>query len=500
MKNYLLFDLDGTLTDPKEGICTCVQYALASFGIEEPDLDKLEPFIGPPLKDSFMNFYHMSEEQAEAAIEKYRERFRDTGIFENKLYEGIPEMLRVLNSKGMFLAVASSKPTVFVRRILEHFQIGKYFKVVVGSELDGTRTGKDEVVAEALRQLFGDKPVDKSKIYMIGDRRFDVEGAHTLGLEAVGVTYGYGSMEELKEAKADYIVRSVEELKRFLLRGTQEEVKLSGSQRIWQLALPFLLFIMVKSMAVNIAVTVLGTLSETMPHKEFWYVWDAEGNLQSLTGNASAIVNVLGCIAAALSIWKIAKKTLARAAEDRKLSHLRREPVKNYLLLGAATVGFALGLNVVLQLAGIVESSAAYQATAQAQYSVWFPLGLFFYGIITPISEELLFRGILYNCQRRYMKLSGAMVITSALFAMYHGNSVQGIYAFLMGCLMVYAYEYFGDFKMPVAVHILANLLVYSVSNVSVLMPVIMNWPAGLVCLLCGGGSLWLLNKEKKIF
>ncbi len=151
MKNYLLFDLDGTLTDPKEGICTCVQYALSAMGIEEPDLDKLEPFIGPPLKDSFQEFYHMSEEQAQAAVEKYRERFQDKGIFENKLYPGIPEMLRALNSKGMFLGVASSKPTVFVKKILEHFEIARYFKVIVGSELDGTRTNKDEVVAEALQ-------------------------------------------------------------------------------------------------------------------------------------------------------------------------------------------------------------------------------------------------------------------------------------------------------------------------------------------------------------
>ena len=193
MKNYLLFDLDGTLTDPKVGICTCVQYALASFGIEEPDLDRLEPFIGPPLKDSFMKFCQMDETQAEAAIVKYRERFSDKGILENRLYAGIPEMLRDLNSRGMFMAVASSKPTVYVKRILEHFQIAKYFKVVVGSELDGTRTGKDEVVAEALRQLFGDQSVEKDKVYMIGDRCFDVEGAHALGIEAVGGTGAWRS-------------------------------------------------------------------------------------------------------------------------------------------------------------------------------------------------------------------------------------------------------------------------------------------------------------------
>ena len=111
MKEYLLFDLDGTLTDPKVGITTCVQYALKEFGIEEPDLDKLEPFIGPPLKDSFIKYYNFSDEDAEKAIAKYRERFSEIGLFENEVYAGIPQMLRQLQSKGMFLAVASSKPT-----------------------------------------------------------------------------------------------------------------------------------------------------------------------------------------------------------------------------------------------------------------------------------------------------------------------------------------------------------------------------------------------------
>ena len=212
MKKYLLFDLDGTLTDPKVGICTCVQYALSSFGIEEPDIDKLEPFIGPPLKDSFMQFYRMEEAQAEAAVAKYRERFQDVGLFENEIYDGVPQMLKDLSEKGLHLAVASSKPTVFVERILEHFGIRQYFQVVVGSELDGRRVNKDEVVDEALHQLFGSHPVQKDKVYMIGDRKFDVEGARALGVESVGVTYGYGGMEELKEAKADYIVQSVEEL------------------------------------------------------------------------------------------------------------------------------------------------------------------------------------------------------------------------------------------------------------------------------------------------
>ena len=128
---YLLFDLDGTLTDPKIGITTCVQYALHSFGIEEPDLDKLEPFIGPPLRDSFMEFYGFTAEQAEEAVAKYRERFQNTGIFENEVYAGIPEMLKNLQSKGYFLALASSKPQIYVERILEHFDLKKFHQKIL---------------------------------------------------------------------------------------------------------------------------------------------------------------------------------------------------------------------------------------------------------------------------------------------------------------------------------------------------------------------------------
>ena len=499
MKNYLLFDLDGTLTDSKEGICTCVQYALASFGIQEPDLDKLEPFIGPPLKESFMKYYQMDETQAQEAVEKYRERFRDIGIFENRLYEGIVEMLGALNSKGMFMAVASSKPTEYVRRILEHFKIAKYFKVVVGSEMDGTRTRKAEVIQEALRQLFGNWPIEKSKVYMIGDRSHDVEGARAVGVESVGVTYGYGSIEELKEARADYIVRSVEELRRFLLRGTEETQKLTTSQRIWQLLLPFLMFFMVRNIVTYLFAVVFATLGNSISGGDFLFVRNAQGEPEALTGNASVLISALGYAAGTLSILKIARKMLEKTAEDMKLLHIKAEPGRSYGFLGMATVGLVLGLNLLLELVGLVQRSDAYQSVAEQQYSAWMPLGLFCFGIVTPIAEELLFRGTIYNCVRRYMKLPSAMLVSAAFFALYHGNSVQGIYALILGYLMVYAYEYFGDFRIPVAVHMAANVIAYILGNVGSL-AVLANWPVCAVCLALGAGGVMLLNKEKKIF
>lgn len=216
---YLLFDLDGTLTDPKVGITTCVQYALRKFGIEEPDLDKLEGFIGPPLADSFQEFYGFDEEQIECAIRTFRERFSTIGLFENEIYPGMKEMLAHLKAEGKRLAVASSKATVFVNKILQHFEIAQYFDVVMGSELDGTRTKKEEVMEEAIRELCDGNKLDNDTAVMIGDRKFDIEGAKAFGLASIGVSYGYACPGELEEAGADYIVDTVSELEALLLGG-----------------------------------------------------------------------------------------------------------------------------------------------------------------------------------------------------------------------------------------------------------------------------------------
>lgn len=215
---YLLFDLDGTITDPKVGITTCVQYALEHFGIHEPDNDKLEPFIGPPLQDSFEQFYHMDAETAKQAVAKYRERFQTVGLYENEIYDGMADLLKTLKEGGCRLAVASSKPTVFVKKILEHFDVVQYFDVVVGSELDGSRAKKEEVVQEALRQLDPKGQVSSGQMVMIGDRYFDVQGAKAHHLDSIGVAYGYATEGELQQAGATFVVDTVQQLKELLTR------------------------------------------------------------------------------------------------------------------------------------------------------------------------------------------------------------------------------------------------------------------------------------------
>lgn len=216
MVTYLLFDLDGTLTDPKEGITRCVQYALKFFGIDEPDLDRLTRFIGPPMIHSFKEFYHFDEDKARAALEKYRERFNTVGIFENGVFEGIPQMLKELKAHGKIVALATSKPEIQAVRILEKYGLKQYFDVVVGSELDGTRGEKADVIREVFARL-NLASSKQGQALMIGDRKYDIIGAKACGLHSVGVRFGYAEENELEKAGADYIVESVEDLKSFLL-------------------------------------------------------------------------------------------------------------------------------------------------------------------------------------------------------------------------------------------------------------------------------------------
>lgn len=217
MKNYkyILFDLDGTLIEPKVGITKSVAYALNYFGIQVDDLDSLCKFIGPPLADSFMKYYGFSAEKAREAVTKFREYFRPHGVYENDLYEGVAEMLAALKDAGKVVILATSKPQVFAEMILKHYDIYKYFDVVVGSELNGIREKKAEVISYALELA---KIEDKSLAIMVGDREHDVIGAKENGLESIGVLYGHGSLEELQEHGANGIVETVKELQELLLK------------------------------------------------------------------------------------------------------------------------------------------------------------------------------------------------------------------------------------------------------------------------------------------
>lgn len=212
-KDYIIFDLDGTLTDPMVGITKSVQYALRSYGIEVEDLETLCPFIGPPLKDSFMEYYGFPPEQATEAISRYREYFTVTGLYENVEYSGIQELLSELKAHGKHLLVATSKPELFARQILEYFQMSEYFDFIGGASMDEVRVRKGDVIKYVLKE---NRITELSQVIMIGDREHDILGAKEAGLESVGVLYGYGNREELELAGADYVVATIEELGQLL--------------------------------------------------------------------------------------------------------------------------------------------------------------------------------------------------------------------------------------------------------------------------------------------
>lgn len=211
----ILFDLDGTLTDPKEGITKSVEYALNSFGIHVPDREALCRFIGPPLTAGFMEFYGFDRPTALQAVAKYRERFRDIGIFENQLYPGIPALLGALQSDGCRLVLATSKPIVFAQRILDHFELARYFTFAAGSELDGTRDKKGEVIRYALEQT---GTASTAAVLMVGDREHDVIGAKENGIDCLGVLYGFGDRAELEKAGAAAFAQTVPDVKAFFLQ------------------------------------------------------------------------------------------------------------------------------------------------------------------------------------------------------------------------------------------------------------------------------------------
>lgn len=209
----LLFDLDGTLTDPKPGITRSVQYALEQMGIDEPDLERLIPFIGPPLTESFERYYGFGSSKARKAIHFYREYFATTGLYENAVYPGIPELLAGLQQQGLLLIIATSKPTTFAQQILEYFQLEHYFTLIVGSNLDNTRTSKTEIIAHILNEY---PHRSKQTTVMVGDRKHDIIGAQNNQIDSIAVCYGYGSQAELERANATHFVQTVEDLSQLL--------------------------------------------------------------------------------------------------------------------------------------------------------------------------------------------------------------------------------------------------------------------------------------------
>ncbi len=212
MKEYIFFDLDGTLTDPAMGIITSIEYAATKMGLDY-EREALKCFIGPPLLDTFRSFFNLSIEEGERAVSLYRERYSVKGLFENMLYPGIENALKELKESGKKLVIATSKPEIYTKRITDHFGITKYFEFISGALLDHSRVEKGDVIRHALDTL----GISGCDAVMIGDRKFDIEGAKENNMIGYGVLWGYGSLQEITDSGAEKIFESVEEMKNFLI-------------------------------------------------------------------------------------------------------------------------------------------------------------------------------------------------------------------------------------------------------------------------------------------
>jgi len=221
MYKYVLFDLDGTLTDPQDGILKCIAYALERLETSVPDRRTMLSFIGPPLFDTFTSYFGFDAEKAELAIKYYRERFSTVGLYENSVYDGVHEMLASLKKNGAVLALATSKPEAFAVKIADHFGMSQYFDLIVGATMDGSLSQKKDIIDRALSLLC---VTDKSQCVMVGDRKHDAMGAHACSIRCIGVLYGYGSRRELTGCGVDALAIDCRELEALLTEYHQAQV------------------------------------------------------------------------------------------------------------------------------------------------------------------------------------------------------------------------------------------------------------------------------------
>lgn len=538
MSQVILFDLDGTLTESGEGIINCVQYALEKLGKKEEHPENLQCFIGPPLKEQFMKYAGLSEEEGEKAVVYYRERYTTTGIFENRLYPKIPELLELLKINNKILAVASSKPEVYVKQILEHFQIADYFTAIVGSELDGRRTEKAEVIEEALRRMHLEE--ERDKVLMVGDRSHDVQGAISCGLQCIGVAYGYGSREELEKAGAVYIADSVEDLgilaspndeettenvesvrniipdrekvKKYEIPETRklgkeekempepakkkEKFRYSTAGQIWRLIYPFL---------IHYGATLLATIALYLV-----YLIQAGGLQETASAgqrliNSTLYVTLIGDLTAAMILYLFYRKDQMHRKEGFSgtgKAFVWAPPVIwfSVIILAIATGQF---LNDLINGLHLNDLFTGYSEVSEQAFSGQ-PVGLMILvvGIIGPICEELMFRGIVFHRLKDWVKPQAAIVISALLFGIYHGNVVQFFYATCMGVMLAIIYDKTGTLWISIVAHIAANL--WSLFGSSFWSSLWQQIPAGMLCgvmieiLLCVIPTYWLFGYKRK--
>lgn len=511
MWNTVLFDLDGTISDSAQGITRCVQYALEKeFGIIRNPEELLE-FVGPPLREQFMLYTGCNEAMGERAVERYRERYRPVGIYENRLYSGIPELLAQLKDEGFTIALSSSKPEEFCRQILETFGIVQYFDVICGSDMAGNHTSKAEIVENVLYRL--DLRNRRSEVVLVGDRKYDIEGAKQCGISSIGVSYGYGSREELESVWPDCIVDTVTELRNVLVGQAREEgdnpsiEKQAGMNtgkgaagnvifKIWRIGYPVLLHY---GMANAVAISVYMILML------FWLVTGGKmseaasvyaSHLVVLTGLAD-----LSVIPVALFFFRSDEAGRRIKSFTGNLLNLNNLGLTEILCISGMIIGFSTILNMIIAYLPI--NDAVYEEMAEQMFrETPFLIQLIVVGIVAPVAEEFIFRGLVFRRIRDYCGFMWAAIGSGLIFGIYHGNLTQGVFAFIMGMLFAAVYEHYGTMWAPIAAHICNNLFatienrVFRAFHLPNAVYLIYLGIVVLVSVFC---FVWILTREERV-
>lgn len=438
MYKTILFDLDGTLTESDEGITKCVQYALDKLGKPEPDLDKLKVFIGPPLMEQFQKYADLDEKTANKAVEYYRERYSVTGIFENKLYPDVERVLLELKNRGYILAVASSKPENYVRQILDYFNLTQYFDEICGSDMNGSRTNKTEVIEETLSRLNMKKRRDE--VVMVGDREHDVNGAKKAGVACVAVSYGYGSKKELTEAGALKIIDSANELLDFFCLIPRK--KTGPLKCAWRVIYPCVMHFMISLVFIGGCRALIEIIS---------------GSNESYYNYAIFVTALTGVVVMPICVWLYKCDRHSRVRYG-IVSSTEKYRLKIYEMLVLLGMGAALSqyVNIIVQKLIDMGSYSENMSQLIDGKSVWFLL--ICTGIIAPIAEEMIFRWLIYLRLRDYFNKWTAIIISSLIFGIYHANLVQGVYAFILGVIFAYVFETTGSLWGSILLHMGANI------------------------------------------
>ena len=501
MWSTVLFDLDGTISDSAEGITRSVQYALEKeFGIIRQPEELLE-FVGPPLKEQFMLYTGCDEEMGEKAVWRYRERYKPVGIFENRLYPGIPELLKQLCDENFTIALSSSKPEAFCRQILEAFHIDQYFTVICGSDMDGKHTDKAEVIEQTIHRLGADHIRDE--IVLVGDRRYDIIGARQCGISSIGVSFGYGSREELEQEWPDCIVDTVTELRNVLIgqaragrraespyspEGRAAMRKADGSPvfKLWRLCYPILLHFGISNLVMILAMYTAVLLSAGMGILGADPLEKAMEQSVLLTGIADAVV-----IPAAWLFFNSDRKKRAASKFDERILQKNIFGVPEIIGIIVISIGCSMVINLLIAMLPIHDK--VYEETAEVFFrNTGLITQLVVIGILAPISEEFIFRGLIFRRGRDYFGFVLGALFSALSFGIYHGNLTQGIFAFIMGMLFCVLYEHYGTLWAPIAAHMANNLFAtlensvfskFSVPNLAYILFTIVMAGAAAICL-----------------